>query len=178
MTISVYDKFQWKIPKAIYVWDSNVSAWSETTQVAIYANGDWQTVHNTAVITSNVTNANLYTIMGSPTVPLNVKVTVNPGVAITSVNANVASFSIGGFPAGSRIYLVNNGTIQGATGNAGWPGGNALVTTTSMLINNNGTIAGGAANAIVSRGTGYYLVRNNGATVSFEDGGTLLGLLK
>jgi hypothetical protein len=178
MTISVYDKSQWKIPKAIYVWDSNVNVWSETAQVAIYANNNWQTVHNTAVITSNVTNANLYTIMGSPTVPLNVKITVNVNVYITSVNANVASFSIDGFPAGSRIYLVNNGTIQGATGNAAWPGGNAITTTTSMLINNNGIIAGGSANAIVSAGVGYYLTRNNGATVSFEDGGTLLGLLK
>lgn len=176
MTISVYDNYQWKIPKAIYVWDANVSAWTETTQVAIYANGDWQTVHNTAVINSNVTNANLYTIMGSPTVPLNVKVTVNVGVYVTSVNANVASFSIGGFPAGSRIYLVNHGTIQGATGNAGWPGGNAISTTTSLIINNTGTIAGGAANAIVSKGTGYYLT---GSTISsFETGGTLLGLVK
>lgn len=176
MTISVYDNFQWKIPKAIYVWDANVSAWTESAQVAIYANGDWQTVHNTAVINSNVTNANLYTIMGSPTVPLNVKVTVNVGVYVTSVNANVASFSIGGFPAGSRIYLVNRGTIQGATGNAGWPGGNAISTTTSLLINNTGTIAGGAANAIVSAGTGYYLT---GSTItSFETSGTLLGLVK
>lgn len=176
MTINVYDNFQWKVPKAIYVWDANISTWTETTSVAIYANGDWQTVHNTAVINSNVTNANLYTIMGSPTVPLNVKVTVNVGVHITSVNANVASFSIGGFPAGSRVYLVNKGTIQGATGNAGWPGGNAVSTTTSLIINNTGTIAGGAANAIVSKGTGYYLI---GSTItSFETGGTLQGLLK
>ena len=178
MTISVYDNSQWKIPKAIYVWDSNVSAWSESAQVAIYANGNWQTVHNTAVINSDITNADLYTIMGSPTVPLNVKITINPGVTIMSVNANVASFNVSGFPAGSRIYLIINGVIQGATGNAGFPGGNAITTTTSMLIDNNGIIAGGSANAVVSQGVGYYLVRNNESTVSFEDSGTLLGLLK
>ena len=178
MTISVYDNFQWKIPKAIYVWDANTNAWAESLSTSIYANGNWRTVHNTAAISSNVINANLYTIMGSPTVPLNVKVTVNPGVVITSTNANVASFSINGFPAGSRIYLINNGTIRGATGNAGFPGGNALTTTTSMIINNNGTIAGGSANAIVSRGVGYYLAASNGANISFENGGATSGLLK
>jgi hypothetical protein len=178
MTINVYDNFQWKTPKAIYVWNANANVWSETASVSIYANGDWQTVHNTAVISSNVTNANLYTIMGSPDTPLNAKITINSGVYVTASNANIASFSVGGFPAGSRIYLVNNGSIQGATGNAAWPGGNAIVTTTSMIINNNGTIAGGSANVLVSAGVGYYLSRNNGATVIFENGGTLLGLLK
>lgn len=174
MTISVYDNYQWKVPKSIYVWDGY--AWAETKSVNIYTNGDWHTLHNTAVITSNVTNANLYTIMGSPTRPLNVKVTVNVGVWVTSVNANVASFSIGGFPTGSRIYLVNNGTIQGAEGNAAWKGGNAISTTTALIINNNGTIAGGPANAIVStKGTGYYL---SGETITtFENSGSLLGLV-
>lgn len=172
MTISVYDNYQWKIPKAIYVWDGTV--WAETKSVSIYSGGSWHTLHNTAVITSNVTNANLYTIMGSPTDPINVKVTVNVGVWVTSVNANVASFSIGGFPAGSRIYLVNNGTIQGATGNAGWPGGNAISTVNSLVINNTGTIAGGSANAVVSAGTGYYLKGNTITT--FENSGSLLGL--
>lgn len=176
MTINVYDNYQWKMPKAIYVYNANANAWSETTSVSIYANGDWQTIHNTAIINSNVTNANLYTIMGSPTVPLNVKVTVNVGVYVTSVNANVASFSIGGFPAGSRVYLINKGTIQGAAGNAAWPGGNAVSTTTSLIINNTGTITGGSANAVVSAGIGYYL---SGSTITtFETGGTLLGLVK
>ncbi len=176
MTISVYDNTQWKIPKAIYVYNANANAWVETVSVSICTTGNtWNVVHNTAVITSNVTNANLYTIMGSPTVPLNVKVTVNVGVYVTSVNANVASFSIGGFPSGSRIYLVNNGTIQGATGNAAWPGGNAISTATSLIINNTGTIAGGAANAIVANGIGYYLSGNT--LTSFETGGSLLGLV-
>lgn len=178
MTISVYDNFQWKIPKAIYVYNANANAWTETTSVSIYANSSWQQVHNTAVITSNVINANLFTIMGSPTVPLNVKVTVNVGVTISSVNANVASFRVDSFPEGSRIYLINNGTIQGATGNAGWPGGNALTVSTPTIIDNNGTIAGGSANAIVSAGTGYYLVRQANVATTFEDSGTLLGLLK
>lgn len=176
MTINVYDNNQWKMPKAIYVYNANANAWTETTSVSIYANGNWQTIHNTAVINSNVTNANLYTIMGSPTVPLNVKVTVNVGVYVSSVNANVASFNIEGFPAGSRVYLINKGTIQGATGNAAWPGGNAVSTTTSLIINNTGTITGGSANAVVSAGTGYYLT---GSTITtFETSGTLLGLVK
>jgi hypothetical protein len=176
MTISVYDNFQWKTPKAIYVYNANANAWTETTSVSIHANGRWQTIHNTAVINSNVTNANLFTILGQPNVALNAKVTVNVGVWVTSVNANVASFNIGGFPAGSRIYLVNKGTIQGAQGNAAWPGGNAISTTTSLIINNTGIIAGGSANAIVANGTGYYLTGSS--LTSYESSGTLLGLVK
>lgn len=171
MTISVYDGYTWKIPKAIYVWNANANAWSETTSVSLYTGGGWKTQHNTAVITSNVTNANLYTIMGSPTVPLNVKVTINVGVYVTSVNSNVASFSIGGFPAGSRIYLINNGTIVGATGNAAWDGGNAISTTSSLIINNLGLIQGGAAGSGAT--VGFYLSGNTLTT--FESSGSLLG---
>jgi len=170
MTISVYDGYTWKIPKAIYIWNANANAWSETTSVSLY-NGGWQTQHNTAIITSNVVSANLYTIMGSPTVPLNVKVTVNVGVYVTSVNANVASFSIGGFPAGSRIYLINKGTIQGATGNAGWDGGNAISTTSSLIVNNLGSIQGGSAGS--GGNLGYYLSGNTLTT--FENNGFLSG---
>lgn len=176
MTISVYDNFQWKVPKAIYVWNANVSMWTETTQVSIFANDNWQIVHNTAVISSNVTNANLFTIMGSPTVPLNAKVTINDDVYITSSDANVASMNIDGFPVGSRVYLINRGTIQGAEGSEGWAGGNAVTTSTSLVINNLGIIAGGPANAIVSAGTGYYLTGSSLTT--FENSGTLLGLVK
>lgn len=182
MTINVYDNFQWQIPKAIYVWNANANAWSESSSVSIWANGRWQTIHNTAVINSNVTNANLFSILGQPNVALNAKVTVNSNVWVTSVNANVASFSINLFPPGSRIYLINKGVIQGAQGNAGWPGGNAISTTSTLLINNTGTIAGGAANAIVSAGGGYYLAGNATITgsslTSYETGGTLLGLVK
>jgi len=174
MTINVYDNYQWKTPKAMYVWNAN--AWTETKSVSIYSNGSWHTLHNTAVISSNVTNANLYSIMGSPTEPINIKVTVAAGVWVTSVNANVASFSVSGFPAGSRIYLVNQGTIRGATGNTGWPGGNAISTVNSLTINNTGSIIGGSANAIVSAGQGYYL--SGSSLTNFENSGTLLGLVK
>lgn len=171
MTINVYDGSAYKIPKAIYVWNSNANTWSETTSVSLYTGGSWATQHNTAVISSNVINANLYTIMGSPTAPLNVKVTVDVGVYVTSVNANVASFSISGFPSGSRIYLINKGTIQGATGNAGWSGGNAVSTVTPLILNNLGAIQSGAAGSGGS--SGYYLV---GSSITvFENSGILSG---
>lgn len=176
MTINVHDNYQWKIPKAIYVWNANANAWSETTSVSIWANDRWQTIHNTAVINSNVSNANLFSILGEPNVALNAKVTVNTNVWVTSVNANVASFDISLFPAGSRIYLVNKGTIQGAEGNAGWPGGNAISTTSSLIINNTGTIAGGAANIISANGVGYYLTGSS--LTSYETIGTRIGLVK
>lgn len=172
MPIYVNDNSTWKIPKAIYVWNANANAWSETKSVSICRPGNvWQTMHNTAVITSNVTNANLYTIMGSPTAPLNAKVTVNVGVYVTSINANVSSFNVGPFPSGSRIYLVNNGTIQGASGNAGWNGGNAISTITSLVINNLGTIAGGMAGA--NANIGYYISGNS--ITSFDNSGILIG---
>lgn len=175
MTISVYDNNQWKTPKTVYVREANV--WTEVKSVSVFlanAGNTYHTVYNTAVISSNVTNANLFTILGSPTRPITAKVTVNTNVWVTSVNANVASFNIGPFPVGSRVYLVNNGTIQGARGNAAWPGGNAISTMTSLIINNNGTLAGGAANTVVSAGPGYYL---SGSTITtFENSGTTFGL--
>lgn len=171
MAIQLYDNNQWKLPRDVYVWNANANVWSQSKSVSIWANGDWQTIHNTAVITSNVTNANLYTIMGSPTSPLTVNVMINVGVHITSVNSNVASFSIGGFPIGSRILLINRGTISGAAGNAGFNGGNAISTTTPLLLQNAGTISGGAAG--LGKDIGFYLSGNT--YTSIETVGTLLG---
>jgi hypothetical protein len=172
MPIHVNDGNAYKIPKAIYVWNANANVWSETKSVNLCTTGNvWKTLHNTAVINSNVTNANLYTIMGSPTYPLNVKVTINTNVTINSVNSNVASFNISSFPAGSRIYLINRGTIVGGTGNAGSDGGNAISTGSPLIINNLGLIQGGTAGngAVV----GYYL---SGSTITtFENSGSLLG---
>lgn len=178
MTISVYDSYQWKVPKAIYVFNSNTKSWVETTSVSIQFSGNWKLVHKSTTISSNVTNANLYTIAGSPTSPLNFKVTIAATATISASNANVSSLSISGFPTGSRIYLINRGTIQGATGNAGWPGGNAISTTTPMIINNLGTIAGGLANTVSSKGLGYYLTAATGTPITYEGQGTLLGLVK
>ena len=175
MTINVYDNYQWKVPKAIYVWNANANVWSETTSVSVWANGAWQKIHNTYLFTSNTVNANVYTTLGSPTIPINAKITVDANVWITASNANVAAIDIGAFPLGSRIYIVNNGVIQGAQGNAAWPGGNAISTTSTLLINNNGTIAGGSANAIVSAGIGYYL--SGSALTTFENSGLLSGLV-
>jgi hypothetical protein len=171
MAITLQDNGQWKKPKDIYVWNGNANVWSQTKSVSIWANGYWQTMHNTAVITSNITNANLYTIMGSPTSPLTVNVMITSNVYITSVNANVASFSIGRFPAGSRIFLINQGTITGATGNAGYDGGNAISTTSELIVQNSGIISGGTAGA--GANIGFYL---SGQTLtSIETTGTLLG---
>ena len=88
----------------------------------------------------------------------------------------MASFNISLFPPGSRIYLVNKGTIQGAQGNAGWPGGNAVSTTSTLIINNTGTISGGLANTVSAAGTGYYLTGSS--LTSYENSGTLFGLVK
>ena len=174
MTINVYDNYQWKVPKAIYVWNANANAWSETTSVSIWANSNWQKIHNTYIFTSNTVNANIYTTMGSPTIPINAKITIDENVWMTSANSNVAAIDIGGFPLGSRVYLVNNGVIQGNIGsNAGWDGGNAIATTNPLIINNLNTIGGGAGNT--TGGAGYYL--SGSAYTTFENAGFLTGLV-
>lgn len=174
MTISVYNNNTWKIPKAIYVFDGNSNAWTETKSVSVGSVGNvWVLHHNVAVISTNITNANLFAIMGSPTRPLNAKVTINANVTISSDNANIASLTINGFPLGSRVFLINNGTILGNTSSPGIRGGNAVSTTTSLLLNNLGTIRAGTN--INGANPGYYL--KGGNVTKFETAGTLSGQL-
>lgn len=174
MTISVHNNNTWRIPKAIYVFDSNSNVWAETKSVSSGDVGNvWVMHHNVAIISANVTNANLFTIMGSPADPLNVKVTINANVTITSNNANIASLTINGFPSGSRVYLINNGTILGNTSSANIRGGNAISTTTSLLLDNLGTIRSGTD--INGANPGYYL--KGGNVTTFETAGTLSGQL-
>lgn len=172
MTISVYDNNAWKIPKAIYVFDGNTNVWVETQSVSTGTVGNvWVLHHNTAVISANVTNANLYTMVGSPVTPLNLKVTVNANVTISSNNANIASLDISGFPAGSRVYLINYGTILGNTSSPGIRGGNAVSTTTSLLVNNTGVIRAGSDSN--GANPGYYV--SGSSITTFETAGTLSG---
>jgi hypothetical protein len=173
MTISVYDNNTWKIPRAIYVFDGNANVWTETKSVSSGTVGNvWVLHHNTAVISANITNANLFSLMGSPTTPINVKVTINANVFITSNNANIAGMTIGSFPTGSRVYLINNGTITGNTSSPDIRGGNAVSTTTSLILNNNGAIRAG--NDSNGANPGYYL--SGSSVTTFENAGTLSGL--
>lgn len=174
MTISVYNNNTWKIPKAIYVFDGNSNVWTEAKSVSSGSVGNvWILHHNTAVISANISNANLFTLMGSPTTPLNMKITINSNVVISSTDANVASLTIDAFPLGSRVYLINNGTIIGNTTTPGIRGGNAISTTTALILNNTGTIRAGADSN--GANPGYYLTGSTITTI--ETAGTLSGLM-
>lgn len=85
-------------------------------------------------------------------------VIINPGVVITSnATFNAAFETAGGYPAGSSVTLINNGSIIGhgglggtnqggfsSPGGNGWPGGVGLNIVLPMTLNGtNGTIAGG-----------------------------------
>jgi IPT/TIG domain/Salmonella virulence plasmid 65kDa B protein/Insecticide toxin TcdB middle/N-terminal region/FG-GAP-like repeat len=87
------------------------------------------------------------------TVPLVSSVTVNAGITVGASSTSSYAFDTGaGFPAGSSLALINNGTIVGAGGNggngslgptSGGTGGSALRAQFAVSVTNNGTIAGG-----------------------------------
>ncbi|WP_415062064.1 beta strand repeat-containing protein [Bdellovibrio sp.] len=107
-------------------------------------------------ISANTNNFNMYTAMGSPTLGVNYRVIINAGVTISSSSTATPAFTTGsGWPGGSQLEIINNGSIIGRGGNggsgsswtgAGYPGGNggpALQATTATTVINNGTVAGG-----------------------------------
>ena len=75
------------------------------------------------VISSNQTNYNLRTALGSPTSPKDIVVVINSGVEINSNSTSTPAFDEGsGWAPGSKITIINNGKIYGmggAGGNAG-----------------------------------------------------------
>lgn len=77
-------------------------------------------------LSADTNNYNMFTAAGSPTKARVVRVTINSGVTIGSTSTGTYSFDTGtGWPAGSRLFLINNGEIQGK-GGLGGAGGAAL----------------------------------------------------
>ena len=83
-------------------------------------------------ITTNQTTFNLRTYLtntlgkdpASLSVPVYCTVTINSGVTLTGSGATAGFDTGSGWPAGSIVYLTNNGTIAGTSGAAGASGGN------------------------------------------------------
>jgi hypothetical protein len=118
-------------------------------------------------ITANVQNLNLYTLAGTPACPVVDTFIVDPGVVVgsdfTTQTASGSALMTGAFPSGSRIVLINRGSIIGAGGvggndigydgtvlggacptTNGYQGGNAIwVSTSGVTISNQGVIASG-----------------------------------
>lgn len=116
----------------------------------------------TFTITSNQTNANLYTLAVNAGWDESsaVEATIDSGVIISASSTSSSALTIPSFPA--SVSLINNGVIvgdggdggngaYGSTGTAGGSGGNALTVTGAVSITNNGTIAGGGGGG----GAGY-----------------------
>jgi len=116
------------------------------------------------IISSDTVDYNLYNAAiakGWPgTTDLNLNVTLNPGVFISSSAPGTTAFDVGSpWPVGSTITFKNNGIVVGRGGNggdgsfatgpgqpsatAGGGGSNAIVTTRPINIINNDRIAGG-----------------------------------
>jgi hypothetical protein len=163
MSIYVKDSGSWSLAGNVYV--NNGGSWIEPQEVYVNNSGTWTLLHKVLRITSNQTNANLFSLSGSPTTSLRLIAIVSPGVTINSATTSTPSLSIGAFPSGSQIKLVNYGVIKGTGGNggtgadyggsatAGGAGGTALAVGSAVTIENNGTIAGGGGGA---GGGGYY----------------------
>lgn len=114
-------------------------------------------------------------------VPIDVNVTIASGVYIVSQSTTIAALdATGPFATGSKLNIINNGTIYGrggkggkggyfpnVNGENGGDGGDAISTTITTFITNNGVIAGGGGGGGGSGGVMYpYAVANgdNGIT--------------
>lgn len=136
-------------------------------------------------ISANATNYNVFTQAGNPADVVEVVVTINSGVTVTSNVAAALTFP-SNFASGSTARLINNGAIkgiggsggQGGTGNAdndasaasgdnGTAGGDAISTYVSISIDNtNGEIFGGGGGG--GGGAATYTANPIG---TFADGG-------
>jgi hypothetical protein len=107
----------------------------------------------TITISVSTNNVNLFTLAGSPATAGNYQFIVNSGVVVGSTSSTSPAMDTGTFPTNSNIWLVNNGTIQGAGGNGGnfnntspvpAAGGTGLnVSYPITITNGSGSIEGG-----------------------------------
>jgi hypothetical protein len=102
-------------------------------------------------ITSSVSNVNVATLAGSPSVAVDVLVNIASGVTVDSPNTSNPALTTHGLPAGSTVQIINEGTIHGRGGDgaceeegAGEDGGDAIQANVPVTIDNsNGAIYGG-----------------------------------
>lgn len=124
---------------------------------------------STLEISSNMANYNIFTMLGSPTSPVNVTLTIPAGVIVSSNSTSTPALDTGPLPSESTVTIINNGRIVGAgggggkggcqtsdcyipagsgvinySGENGQPGGTAIYTQANITIDNtNGYIFGG-----------------------------------
>ncbi len=143
-------------PNNVYVKDGGV--WNSSTQVYVHQGGFWYPMFAKLVASTGAVDVDLFTLFGSPTVPLTAVYEIASGVTISSSSSSNNAITASGFPAGSIINIINAGTITGAGGaggdrvdgsgrlgasKPGIKGGTAIYTRNTTFITNTGTIAGG-----------------------------------
>jgi hypothetical protein len=120
----------------------------------------------TVLLSASTNDYNLGTALGLA-VATNILVIIDSGVIIGSTSTSIAAFNVGTLPAGSKVVIINRGTIRGkggaggaggswwyqAAASAGSAGGAALLTTIDISVTNTGKIAGGGGGG---GGYGYY----------------------
>ncbi len=99
--------------------NANYSSWSATTRFTTSA-----AVNLSVSVPSNVNNFNMKSAAinagWDQVTPLKLTVTINSGVIVGSSTAAASSFDTGtGFPVGSELALINNGSIIGKAGDGG-----------------------------------------------------------
>lgn len=70
-------------------------------------------------IAAEAVAVSLKALAGNPTAPVDVELTIMPGVIVGSNSITQPALDIGQFPTGSSITVVNLGSIQGAASTAG-----------------------------------------------------------
>ena len=146
MPLNVKDGSVWKEIKNVFVNLNGV--WKEVSEVFIKENDLWKIAHKSGftLTLSSDTNINLYSLFvneyGSPSDAVNITAIVPPDVIIGGVGST--ALTVGNFPSGSTINLINQGSIQGFGGSInGGNGGDAINTSVPIFIDNQGTIYGG-----------------------------------
>jgi hypothetical protein len=135
--------------------------WNAVNVGYVKNGGTWSVVFKRAynyTVSSNTTNINLNSLATSlgwgGTLPIVFTLTINNGVTLGSSSTSNPALLISSFPAGTEVYIINNGYIVGAggaggngayraAGGAGSNGGDALSIAYATNITNNNTIGGG-----------------------------------
>lgn len=167
---------KWYLPKSI--WVKHSGTWRVCNNVYIKHGGTWREMIKSVTLTSNRTNFNLHSYVGSPSQPLSLIFTINSNVTISSSGTSggyrTPAFTVGDFPNGSTVIINNNGFIRGGGGaggvggtgyqnqarkpTAGGNGGYGLIKGSSRSYDctlvNTGTIAGGGGGGGGGNGNG------------------------
>jgi hypothetical protein len=182
MSVYVNNGGVWTLSKEI--WVNNGGTWIEPQEVYINNAGTWTLSHKVVYIAANATNVNLFSVVGSPTSALRLKVVINAGVTIYGTTPSVPALTIGGFASRSQLLLINNGSIIGAGGyggsgstygggfvNSPQAGGHALSVSSLINIQNNGIIAGGGGGG-GQGGWGTFSQVSGKSTYTYSVGGS------